>query len=406
MLEKTFYKQFLSRAFDIPVKVVYWDGEEALYGGTKDAKPELILTFKAPIPIKEIRAHATLAFAEAYMNGQFDIDGGIQKLVTTLYRSATSFIHDAKFLRYLPKQKHTENESKKDVQSHYDIGNDFYKLWLDKTMTYSCAYFRTPKDTLEEAQVNKVQHILNKLDTKPGKHLLDIGCGWGTLMFIAAEEYGLDASGITLSQEQFDFVSKKIKEKHLESQVHVYLMDYREFNEGPFDYVTSVGMFEHVGQENLGIYFAQVSRLLKNDGHALIHGITGQHEGRGRDPFINKYVFPGGYIPNVKEMIGHIMDNHLQLSDLEPLRRHYQKTLELWDANFNEKRADVEALFDVPFARMWDMYLQASAASFESGNIDVIQYLITKQPSGYGLPMTRDFMTNKDNQKLDMTVNI
>ncbi|MBP5845083.1 class I SAM-dependent methyltransferase, partial [Lactiplantibacillus plantarum] len=178
-----------------------------------------------------------------------------------------------------------------------------------------CAYFEHDDDTLKQAQLNKVRHILNKLATQPGKRLLDVGSGWGTLLFMAADEFGLDATGITLSQEQYDYTQAQIKQRHLEEKVHVQLKDYREVT-GQFDYVTSVGMFEHVGKENLGLYFNKIQAFLVPEGRALIHGITGQHEGAGVDPFINQYIFPGGYIPNVAENLKHIMAAKLQFSDI------------------------------------------------------------------------------------------
>ncbi|KRM57093.1 hypothetical protein C5L31_000874 [Secundilactobacillus malefermentans] len=167
--------------------------------------------------------------------------------------------------------------------------------------------------------------------------------------------------------------------------------DYRQTT-GQFDYITSVGMFEHVGKDNLPGYFEKVHDLLKPGARALIHGITGQHNGPGVEPWLTKYIFPGGYIPSVSKNVDYMIEANLQIDDLEPLRRHYQKTLEIWDHNFNDVRDQVRNMFDERFCRMWDLYLQAAAASFESGNIDVMQFLLTKAPSGEGLPMTRDYM--------------
>lgn len=392
MLEKTVYRELLSHAFDIPVSVTYWNGKTETYG---DGDPKAKIEIKKEIPIKEMTSKPTLVLAEAYMNGDIEIDGSIQELVASAFRQSGSFLTNNPFLKHLPKISHSEKESEKDIQSHYDIGNDFYQMWLDKSMTYSCAYFEHDDDTLEQAQINKDRHILHKLNPVAGKRLLDIGSGWGILLFMAAEDFGLHATGITLSQEQYDFTKEQIAKRHLEGKVDVLLEDYREVNE-KFDYVTSVGMFEHVGKENLGLYFKKVKDFLEPDGRALIHGITGQHVGAGVDPFLNKYIFHGGYIPNMAENLTHVMDAGLQLTDLEPLRRHYQKTLEIWYANYMKVLDKVQAKYGVPFSRMWSLYLQASAASFEAGNIDVMQYLLTNAPSGTGLPMTRQYVYQKE----------
>ncbi|WP_431814992.1 class I SAM-dependent methyltransferase [Limosilactobacillus portuensis] len=392
MLEKTFYKSLLSHSFNIPVKVVYWDGKSAVYG---DGEPEVTITFKEKLPIRDVTKNASIALGEAYMDGKIEIDGSIQKLITAAYESAGSFMRNSKFRRFLPKQGHSEKESESDVQSHYDVGNDFYKLWLDDTLTYSCAYFdHGNRDDLTKAQIDKVHHILKKLDPKPGKTLLDIGCGWGTLMLTAAKEYGLRVTGVTLSEEQFNLVQKRIKDEGLENVAEVLLVDYRELGDRKWDYVTSVGMFEHVGKENLGLYFKDIYKYLTQDGVALIHGITRQ-QGGAYNGWINKYIFPGGYVPGLGEMIGHIVENDMQIADIEMLRRHYQRTLEIWDMNFNAHRSQIEDMMGDRFTRMWDLYLQACTASFESGNIDVIQYLITKGPSGNNLPMTRDYIYEK-----------
>ena len=392
MLEKTFYKQLLSRSFTIPVKIVFWDGKSVTYGY---GEPEVTITFKEKIPIRDITRNASIALGEAYMDHKIEIDGSIQKLIESAYESADSFMRSSKFRKFLPKQSHTEKQSEDDVQSHYDVGNDFYRLWLEDTLTYSCAYFTDGNhDDLKAAQLAKVHHILKKLDPKPGKTLLDIGCGWGTLMLTAAKEYGLKVTGVTLSEEQYQLVQKKINDKGLSNVAEVKLVDYRELGNRQWDYITSVGMFEHVGKENLGIYFKDVAKYLADDGVALIHGITRQ-QGGAYNGWINKYIFPGGYVPGLAEMVDHIEENHLQIADIEMLRRHYQRTLEIWDQNFNAHRDQITQMMGDRFTRMWDLYLQACAASFESGNIDVIQYLITKGASGKNLPMTRDYMLNE-----------
>lgn len=397
VLEKTFYKMMLSKSFPFPVKVTYWDGKSVIYG---NGEPELEIIFNEKIPVSDIASNASLALGEGYMDKKIEIKSTsgddtqvIQKLILGAYESAESFMRDSKFRKFMPKvKKHTEKQNQEDIHSHYDIGNEFYKLWLDPTMTYSCAYFTNGNtDDLEAAQIAKVHHILKKLNPQKGKTFLDIGCGWGTLMLTAAKEYDLKVTGVTLSEEQYKLVSQKIKAMGLENQAEVLLEDYRELGDRKFDYITSVGMFEHVGSENLSGYFGDIAKYLNPNGIALIHGITRQ-QGGASNAWIDKYIFPGGYIPGLQEIVGDIVENNLQITDMETLRRHYQRTLEIWDKNFNAAREQVREMMGERFCRMWDLYLQACAASFESGNIDVIQYLLTKGPSGKNLPMTRAYM--------------
>lgn len=388
MLEKTFYKELLKNSFNIPLKVTYWDQKTEQYG-TGD--PDIHITIHKPIPIKSIMNNASLALGEAYMNKTIEIDGSIEKLILAAYQSRNSFLYNKKFKQFMPTHTHSKNDDEEFVQDHYDIGNDFYKLWLDDTMTYSCAYFEKPDDTLKQAQLNKVHHILKKLNPQPGKTLVDIGCGWGTLMLTAAQEYHLKVTGITLSEEQYEYVVQKIKDLKLTDCAEVKLVDYREIKDQKWDYVVSVGMFEHVGHEDLPEYFRDVAQMLVNGGTALIHGITRQGSG-ALNAWIDKWIFPGGYIPGLTENIDNILNAGLQLSDMEMLRRHYQRTLEIWEQNFQAHRAEVTQMMDERFSRMWELYLQACAASFASGNIDVVQYLISKGPSGTNLPMTRDYV--------------
>lgn len=389
MLEKTFLKSILKHSFNIPVRVVFWDGSSVDYG---KGDPEVTIRFNEKIAIRDITKNTSIALGEAYMDKRIEVDGSLQKLITSAYENAGSFMRNSKLRRILPKQGHSEKESEEDIQSHYDVGNDFYKLWLDDTLTYSCAYFKDGNHSdLTQAQKDKVDHILKKLNPQPGQTLLDIGCGWGTLMLTAAKKYDMKVTGVTLSEEQYQFVQDRIKNEGLSDVAEVKLVDYRELGDRQWDYITSVGMFEHVGKENLGLYFKDVSRYLKDDGIALIHGITRQ-QGGATNGWINKYIFPGGYVPGLAEIIGRITENNLQICDVEMLRRHYQRTLEIWDSNFNNNRDEITDMMGERFTRMWDLYLQACAGSFESGNIDVVQYLLTKGPSGRHLPMTRDYM--------------
>ncbi|MGG5368608.1 class I SAM-dependent methyltransferase [Enterococcus sp. AZ196] len=386
MLDKEVYNQLFKPSFSQKTQVTFWDGSVKEYGKPEgDVVFEII--FNEKIPVKELISNASLALGEAYMEKKIEIKGDLQALIYDVYNQANGFFHNNNFKKWMPKEKHTKKQSAHDIHSHYDLGNDFYEMWLDRTLTYSCAYFETPEDTLETAQINKVHHILNKLFIQPGETLLDIGCGWGTLILTAAKEYKVKAKGITLSEEQFQHIQEIIKKENLEDTVSVELMDYRDLK-GTFDHITSVGMFEHVGAENLQEYFKVVEKHLSPNGTALIHGISRQ-QGGAKNAWINQYIFPGGYIPGVSELVGHITENHLQLVDLESLRRDYQLTLEHWTRNFHQVADKVIEQKDETFYRMWDLYLQACAASFQASNIDVIQYLLV-HPNNNAVPMHRN----------------
>lgn len=391
VMDSLIIKQLIKSTFDIPLQVTYPNGNIETYNGNN---PHVKLKLNKNFSVSELSKDPSIVLGEAVMDGDIEIYGSIQELILSAYRCGDSFLRNSKFSKLIPKQFHDKKHSKSDIQKHYDIGNDFYKLWLDDTMTYSCAYFKHENDSLEQAQLNKVHHILNKLNAHPGGKLLDIGCGWGTLIITAAKEYGLNATGITLSEEQASFITKRIKEEGLENKVTVLIKDYRDIHE-TYDYITSVGMFEHVGKENLSQYFQTISKRLNINGLALIHGITGQvggNHGSGTNSWINKYIFPGGYIPRLTENLNHIASAGLQIADLEPLRHHYQKTLELWTKNFHNALPEVRKTHDNRFINMWDLYLQSCAASFESGNIDIFQYLLSKGVSKDTMPMTRDYM--------------
>lgn len=390
MLDKEVYNQLFKQSFSQKTEVTYWNGSTKVYGD-KDAAGDAVfkIKFNEKIPVATLMHNASLALGEAYMDKKVEIDGNIQALIYDVYNHADGFLRNSKFRKWLPtNEKHTKKQSKEDIHSHYDLGNEFYNLWLDDTLTYSCAYFKSPEDTLEQAQIQKVHHILEKLYLKPGETLLDIGCGWGTLIITAAKEYGVTATGITLSEEQFAHIQNRVKEEGLEGKVTVKLMDYRDLKD-TYDHITSVGMFEHVGTENLQEYFNVIERSLNPKGSALIHGISGQRGG-AKNAWINKYIFPGGYVPGVPELIQDISTARLDIIDLESLRRDYQHTLEHWTKNFHGVKDQVLALDgkDERFYRMWNMYLQSCAASFEASNIDVVQYLLV-HPNNNNLEMHR-----------------
>ncbi len=387
-VDKVFYKNLFNNLFSDPCLVEFWDGDVEQYG-EDEAKFRII--FRKPIPKSEIIKDPSLTFGEAYMDGTIEIEGNVRDVIESLYNNHDSFLHqNPAYLRLAKFMSNGIKKSKENAQYHYDIGNDFYRLWLDETMTYSCAYFKSPEDTLLQAQKNKIEHILRKLNLQEGQRLLDIGCGWGELIITAVQKYRVKALGITLSEEQYDKVRGRIDEENLNDLVDVQLLDYREIKEQTFDRVVSVGMLEHVGKEHLGEYFTTVERLLEPEGISLLHTITGRDE-KGTNSWINKYIFPGGYIPSVSELIKHMETYGFYLYDVESLRNHYARTLEHWSYNFEQVLPLIRESKDKTFIRMWRLYLHSAAASFHSGNIDLHQLLFSKGPNNR-LPWTRDYI--------------
>ena len=386
-IEKKLYKSFFNNLFSDSCSVKLWDGEEITYG-TGDINFRIVLN--EPISISDVLADPSVTFGEAYMQKKLDIEGNIQKVIESLYRNSKSFLRDKeKYGKLMNPIKNTLRKSKENISSHYDIGNDFYQLWLDKSMTYSCGYFTSDNDTLEQAQVNKVDYILKKLNLKAGNTLLDIGCGWGELIITAAKKYNIKALGVTLSQEQMEKTSRRIKEDGLKDLVEVQLIDYRHIKNRSFDRIVSVGMIEHVGKEYLAEYFNVVNSLLNEGGISLLHSITSLHG--GNNSWINKYIFPGGYVPSVSELVSNITSESFYLLDAESLRRHYARTLECWANNYEAALPEIRRLKDESFIRMWRLYLNSCAASFNVGNIDIHQFLFSKGVADE-IPMTRNYL--------------
>ncbi len=296
--------------------------------------------------------------------------------------------------------RHTRRDDREAIQHHYDVSNEFYALWLDPRMVYSCAYFRHEDDTLEQAQRQKLDHICTKLMLKPGEKFLDIGCGWGALAMRAAEKYGVDATGITLSENQFRLATERIRAAGLQDRCRVLLLDYRDApGEGVYDKIASVGMFEHVGLKNLPVYFGTVRRLLREKGLFLNHGITSSDPengavGMGGGEFIGRYVFPRGELPHLHRAIHDMSAQDLEVHDVECLRPHYAKTLAFWSASFEEHLAEAVAASSERTARIWRLYLAGCAYGFEEGWMSIHQVLASKRtrPGRTALPLTRDWM--------------
>ena len=348
--------------------------------------------------MQKLLINPDLYFGEAYMNGSLVIENGtITEFLDLAFRNigrgdinfyGTVIKKIKGTFRYLTSFNKIL-KSKENVAHHYDISEKLYDLFLDKNRQYSCAYFKNDNDTLEEAQKNKMHHIIKKLNIKPNQKVLDIGSGWGTLALEIAKETNASVTGITLSENQFEYSKNKAKEMNLSNQVEFKLIDYRQLNE-KFDKIVSVGMFEHVGRKFYRTYFNTVSKLLNKKGIALIHTIGSTMPPRDPQPWITKYIFPGGYTPSLSEAVKPIEDSGLIISDIEVLRLHYAHTLRHWKERFLSKKDAVLDMFDEKFFRMWEFYLASCEMAFKWGDQVVFQFQLTKDNTS--VPNTRDYI--------------
>lgn len=388
-IDKTFLIKYLENFSEVPFSICYEDGKLFTLG---NGEPKFTIKLNNKIKKTTLLKSTSLALGEAYMNGDLEILGDLYDTLNHFMGQMSKFSVNTRALKSIIHPSKDKKTSKDQVSYHYDIGNDFYSLWLDDTLSYSCAYFKTENDSLYDAQVNKVHHILKKLNLKEGMSLLDIGCGWGYLLIEAAKTYKVHGLGITLSTEQADKFRERIKAEHLENYLDVLVMDYRDLKNSSFmfDRVVSVGMLEHVGRENYKGFIQCVYSVLKDNGMFLLHYISGKKESDG-DPWIKKYIFPGGVIPSLREIINLCGDYDMSIIDVESLRRHYNKTLLCWNKNFQENKEHISKKFDEKFIRMWELYLCSCATSFNKGIIDLHQILLTKGANN-DLPMTRDYM--------------
>lgn len=371
----------------IPVAFELETAEEFQVIGTGPAQFKVKL--KKELPRRELMRSTSLALGEAYMRGDIELDKDLYEVLDLFMGEMEKFRTNRRALHSLLHTSLGIKNQKKEVTSHYDIGNDFYRLWLDETMSYSCGYFKEENNTLFEAQVGKVDHILRKLNLKSGMTLLDIGCGWGFLLKRAVQHYGVKGVGITLSEEQYKKISQEIEEEHLQDRMEVRLMDYRELEKSgmTFDRVVSVGMLEHVGRGNYECFLENVEHVMKPGGVFLLHYISAQQEHPG-DPWIRKYIFPGGVVPSLREIIELLPEHGFYTLDVESLRRHYTKTLLCWRDNFLRHREEIARRYGEEFTRMWELYLASCAATFHNGIIDLHQILMSKGVNNE-LPMTR-----------------
>lgn len=385
-MNKELTKKFLYEFGDISFEATLWDGENVKIGRDK---PDFTAVFNKPLNKFNLLKSTSLELGEAYMRGDIDVTGDLYDALDKFLSQFSNFSTSYALLPHIFKNSLSPKKQKKDVSSHYDLGNDFYKLWLDKTLSYSCAYFINDTDTLYEAQCNKIEYCLKKMHVESGDSILDIGCGWGELLIYAAKRYDVKGLGITLSKEQYNSFKRRIIKNNLSGKIDVKLLDYRELDklDAKFDKVVSIGMLEHVGRDNYKLFFENVNSVLKPKGVFLLHFISALRETNG-DAWIKKYIFPGGIIPTLREVITTGTDFKYHTIDVESLRLHYNKTLLCWYNNFNDHEEAIKNTFDETFVRMWRLYLAACAAMFKNGYIDLHQIIFTKGTNN-ALPVTR-----------------
>ncbi|MEJ1118592.1 MULTISPECIES: cyclopropane-fatty-acyl-phospholipid synthase family protein [Phyllobacterium] len=352
---------------------------------------------------RRIAFDPSLHFAEAYMNSEIDVlQGDIYDILKLIFENtgATAakepWMLALEGIRRATRRLHQMNNltrASSNVQRHYDLSEDLYRLFLDTDMQYSCAYFERPDATLEEAQLAKKRHIAAKLLIEKGHKTLDIGCGWGGMGLYLARHLEANVTGVTLSQEQYGIANKRAFEEGLSSQAQFNLQDYRTIDDS-FDRIVSVGMFEHVGIGHFSEYFQHTARLLKKDGVFLLHSI-GRSDGPSyTNAFIQKYIFPGGYIPALSEVIPHIEKAGLVITDIEILRLHYADTLRIWRERFMANRDKAKAIYDERFCRMWEFYLAASESAFRWQNLMVFQIQLAHRQEA--VPFTRNYIEQEE----------
>ena len=388
VLEKRLCDRVLSCIRTGGLTVTYWDSETRHYG----TDPWVHVRLRDKGVVRRMLTGLDLAIGEGYMNGEIDVIGDLADIgrLARANRAELAPWAGRPTVRARPRRQSKRTQTA-NVRHHYDLGNDFYRLWLDESMTYSCAYFRGPSDSLERAQRQKVDHVLRKLDLRPGMRLLDIGCGWGELIISAARTYGVRAHGITLSNEQLTRTSQRIHAEGLGDAVSVAMQHYDDLPlRDQYDRVVSIGMYEHVGPHNDAAYMDAVDRALAPGGISLLHTIT-RSVTRRTSPWIDRYIFPGGYLPTLESIFALLPGRDFHPFDFESLRRHYALTLDEWSRRYEAAIGTVRAMFGERFVRMWRLYLRGSFCAFSYGQLDLAQLMWTKGMCD-SVPMTRDYI--------------
>jgi cyclopropane-fatty-acyl-phospholipid synthase len=399
---------------DLRIAVEAYDGSRS---GPVDASATIVI--RSPDALRRIvTAPGELGLARAYVSGDLELQGSIWALLELRDRIPDVQLEPKMMLRLVHElggwrevrpvappaeevrlrgRRHSKSRDAAAISHHYDVSNAFYRLVLGPSLTYSCAVWQDPDGTLEAAQANKYELICRKLDLKPGMRLLDVGCGWGGMVMHAAQHHGVNAVGVTISRQQAELAEKRVAEAGLSGQVQIRVQDYRDVADGPYDAISSIGMFEHVGEARLAEYFTCLRRLLRPEGRLLNHGISrparNEKARLPRRSFINRYVFPDGELHEVGRVISITQDAGFEVRHVESLREHYALTLRRWVANLEEHWDEAVAEVGAPRARVWRLYMAGSAVNFEAGRTQVHQALsVPREPGGRsGLPLRPRF---------------
>ncbi|WP_420993291.1 class I SAM-dependent methyltransferase [Cupriavidus sp. 30B13] len=406
-----FFKQALDKQLDhwiadlreranLPVKLRLWNGNEYPLG--RFEQPAVTLTVREAGALPLLLTPSLDNLGEAYVQEKIDLDGKLSDIISVAYRfsAAASAQAGGALARVAQHFAHTKADDKASIQYHYDVSNEFYALWLDPAMVYSCAYFEHGNEDLATAQRKKIDHILTKIRLQPGQTLLDIGCGWGALVLRAAQKFGARCVGITLSQNQFDLATERVRQAGLSDRIEIRLQDYRD-TAGTFDRITSVGMFEHVGKDNLPGYFKRMRELLADDGFAMNHGITSPDPESGATPmdgseFMDRYVFPQGELPHIGMVLNTLQRGGLEATDVELMRGHYNRTLRHWADNFEAQGDTIRAMVGEKKYRIWRVYLAGCAHAFDTDQMSIYQVVCHKAGlPAQSLPWSRRYIYDK-----------
>lgn len=393
---KSVFCNALKKIENAHFKVIFWDGSIHEFGQGNDFS----IHIKNKAVLRRMFFDPSIGFGEGYMCGDIEVAGDLQQVVRIgLISSNMAQRNRKKSLFNTFKQtileRNTKSADRRFISYHYDLGNDFYQLWLDPRMVYSCAYYKNDSYSLEQAQIEKIRLCCQKLQLKSNEHLLDIGCGWGSLLITAAKEFGIQGVGITLSREQLEYGRKQIVQEGLENQLQLELLDYRDLPRlhRTFDKVVSVGMFEHVGKPNIPLFLESACKVLRPAGLFLLHTI-GKTVEEPTNSWIRKYIFPGCYLPDIGSIMKHCTRMGLSFIDCENMRLHYSKTLDSWREQFEKNEIKVRSMFDERFIRMWRFYLAGCSAVFRYGGIHLFQLLFSAGVRN-DLPLTREWLCNK-----------